>query len=93
MRSGLSRPADRSWRPNRIEWQASWNSGDTQQEAIMIPHPTTMMHVVTELRRQDFLTTAEHARQAAPIAGGVRPWRQMAICAITLLALALGLGL
>ena len=35
----------------------------------MIPHPTTMMHVVTELRRQDFLTTAEHARQAAPIAG------------------------
>jgi hypothetical protein len=25
----------------------------------MIPHPTTMMHVVTELRRQDLLTTAE----------------------------------
>jgi hypothetical protein len=58
----------------------------------MIPHPTTMMHVVTELRRQKFLTTAEHPPQAAPIAGGVRPWRQMAVCAITLLALALGLG-
>jgi hypothetical protein len=58
----------------------------------MIPHPTTMMHVVTELRRQDFLTAAEHERQVAPIAGAVLPWRQMAVCAITLLALALGLG-
>ena len=58
----------------------------------MIPHPTTMMHVVTELRRQDFLTTAEHERQAAKMAGAVLPWRQMAVCAITLLALALGLG-
>jgi hypothetical protein len=68
------------------------NSGDTQQEAIMIPHPTTMMHVVTELRRQDFLTAAEHERQAATIAGTVLPWRQMAVCAMTLLAVALGLG-
>lgn len=58
----------------------------------MIPHPTTMMHVVTELRRQDFLTTAEHERQAAPIAGADLPWRHLAICAITLLGLALGLG-
>jgi len=58
----------------------------------MIPHPTTMMHVVTELRRQDFLITAEHERQAAPIAGKGLPWRQMAVCAITLLGLALGLG-
>jgi hypothetical protein len=58
----------------------------------MIPHPTTMMHVVTELRRQDFLTAAEHERQVAPIAGTVLPWRQMAVCAISFLALALGLG-
>ena len=58
----------------------------------MIPHPTTMMHVVTELRRRDFLTTAEHERQAAKMAGAVLPWRQMAVCGITLLALALGFG-
>ena len=58
----------------------------------MIPHPTTIPHNVTELRRQDFLTAAEHERQAATIAGTVLPWRQMAVCAITMLALALGLG-
>jgi hypothetical protein len=58
----------------------------------MIPHPTTMMHVVTELRRQDFLTTAEHERQAAKMPGSVLPWRQMAVCAMTILAVALGLG-
>jgi hypothetical protein len=68
------------------------NSGDTQQEAIMIPHPTTMMRIVTELRRQDFLTTAEHERQTAKTAGTVLPWRQMAVCAMALLGLALGLG-
>jgi hypothetical protein len=57
----------------------------------MIPHPTTI-HVVTELRRQEVLTGAEHERQAAKIAGAILPWRQMAVCAITLLALALGFG-
>ena len=57
----------------------------------MIPHPTTIQ-AVNELRRQDFLPIAEHERQAATMAGTVLPWRQMAVCAITMLALALGLG-
>ena len=57
----------------------------------MIPHPTTIQ-VVTDLRRQDLLTAAEHQRQAATIGGTVLPWRQLAVCAITLVALALGLG-
>ena len=57
----------------------------------MIPHPNTI-HVVTELRRQDLLTTAEHERQVAIIAGSVLPWRQLAVCALTLLAFALGVG-
>ena len=57
----------------------------------MIPHPTTI-HAVTELRRQDLLTAVEHERQAATIAGTVLPWRQLAVCAITLVALALGFG-
>ena len=58
---------------------------------MVIPHPTTI-HVVTELRRQEVLTSAVHERQAATFAGTVLPWRQKAVCAITLLALALGLG-
>jgi hypothetical protein len=57
----------------------------------MIPHPATIQ-VVTELGRQEPLTTADHERQAARTAGEVLLWRQMAVCAITLLALALGLG-
>jgi hypothetical protein len=57
----------------------------------MIPHPTTIQ-AVGELRRQDFLTIAEHERQAATMAETVLPWRQMAVCAISFLALALGLG-
>ena len=57
----------------------------------MIPHPTTIQ-VVTELRRQEFLTTARRERQAATAAGTVLPWRQVAVCAITLVALALGFG-
>jgi hypothetical protein len=57
----------------------------------MIPHPITI-HNVTELRRQELLTTVEHERQAATMARTVLPWRQMAVCAISFLALALGLG-
>ena len=57
----------------------------------MIPHPTTIQ-VVTELRRQDFLTIAEHERQAATMEGTVLPWRHLAVCAVTLVALALGFG-
>ncbi len=57
----------------------------------MIPHPTTI-HIVSELRRQEFLTAAQHERQAATGAGADLPWRQMAVCVMTLLALALGLG-
>jgi hypothetical protein len=57
----------------------------------MIPHPTTIQ-VVTELRRQEFLATAGRERQAATAAGAVLPWRQLAVCALTLVALALGFG-
>jgi hypothetical protein len=57
----------------------------------MIPHPTAI-HGVSTLRRQELLTSAEQERQAATMAGAVLPWQQMAVSAITLVALALGLG-
>jgi hypothetical protein len=57
----------------------------------MIPHPTTIQ-VVNELRRNEFLTAAGRERRAATAAGEVLPWRQVAVCAITLVALALGFG-
>ena len=57
----------------------------------MIPHPTTV-HVVTELGRLELLTAVRRERLAATPVRAVLPWRQMAVCAITLLALALGLG-
>ena len=57
----------------------------------MIPHPTTIQ-VVTELRRQEFLATAGRERRAATPAGLVLPWRPVAVCAITLVALVLGFG-
>jgi hypothetical protein len=57
----------------------------------MIPHPTTIQ-VVTELRRWEVLTTAGRERQVATAAGTVLPWRHLAVCAVTLVASALGFG-
>ena len=58
----------------------------------MIPHPTTIQ-VVSELRRQEFLAAAGRERQAATAAGTVLPWRHLAVCALTLVALAVGFGI
>jgi hypothetical protein len=54
----------------------------------MIPHPTTV-HVVTEQRRKELLTNVKRERQAATTDWAILPWRQLAVCAFTLVALAL----
>lgn len=54
----------------------------------MIPHPTTV-HVVTEQLRKELLTNVKHERQAATTERAILPWQQLAVGAITLVALAL----